>query len=490
MLLSVFTRHSSDCRYAGDRTFRRCNCPKWIGGQVNREYFRKSAGTRQWNEAEEHRLKLEDALTKGLPPFGPEPKPVMALVSVSASPAPPVAPEPAEIPAAKPQKARVTVEKAVDAYLADARSRELESSTLAKLETIFRKQFLAWTRVQGLDYLDQIDLDALLSFRGTWKDGGLAKQKKQSRLIGFFWAGVRRGYIRENPTFGLGKVKVVQVPTDYFTPEEFEKIVAATYLCGDSRGGGGDVEANRTRLRTLTLLIRWSGLRIRDAVTLERHRLHGDSLLLYQAKTGTPVYVPLPPHVVEALENIPPGPKPNPRYFFWSGNGLPKSAVADWQRSYRRLFKLANITKADGSPKRCHPHMFRDTFAVEMLLASVPIDQVSLLLGHASVKITEKSYAPFVKARQIQLQDSVRNAWPVGQRPEPGPNNGPTSNPGPPHKRAGWQLIRSANGPGVHGAGATEGADRNTSPYDSGPAHGPTPSSYRASGKKARATDR
>jgi integrase/recombinase XerD len=32
--------------------------------------------------------------------------------------------------------------------------------------------------------------------------------------------------------------------------------------------------------------------------------------------------------------------------------------------------------------------MFRDTFAVEMLLAGVPIDQVSLLLGHASVKIT------------------------------------------------------------------------------------------------------
>ena len=59
--------------------------------------------------------------------------------------------------------------------------------------------------------------------------------------------------------------------------------------------------------------------------------------------------------------------------------------------------------------------MFRDTFAVEMLLAGVPIDQVSILLGHASVKITEKHYSPWVKARQIQLQQSVRNAWPVEQ---------------------------------------------------------------------------
>lgn len=44
--------------------------------------------------------------------------------------------------------------------------------------------------------------------------------------------------------------------------------------------------------------------------------------------------------------------------------------------------------------------MFRDTFAVEMLLAGVPLEQVSILLGHKSVKITEKHYAPWVKARQ------------------------------------------------------------------------------------------
>jgi hypothetical protein len=106
---------------------------------------------------------------------------------------------------------------------------------------------------------------------------------------------------------------------------------------------------------------------------------------------------------------------------FWSGNSYPKSAVADRQRNYCRLFELANITRADGSLKRCHPHMFRNTFAVEMLLADVPIDQVSLLLGHASVKVAEKSCAPFVKARQIQLQDSVRNAWSIGIESAPDP---------------------------------------------------------------------
>lgn len=47
--------------------------------------------------------------------------------------------------------------------------------------------------------------------------------------------------------------------------------------------------------------------------------------------------------------------------------------------------------------------MFRDTFAVELLLAGVPLDQVSLLLAHSSIKVTEKHYAPFVKARQLQV---------------------------------------------------------------------------------------
>jgi hypothetical protein len=54
----------------------------------------------------------------------------------------------------------VTVAQAVEAYLADAASRSVEASTLKKLETIFRKQFLAWTRVQGFEYLDELDLVA------------------------------------------------------------------------------------------------------------------------------------------------------------------------------------------------------------------------------------------------------------------------------------------------------------------------------------------
>jgi integrase len=155
-------------------------------------------------------------------------------------------------------------------------------------------------------------------------------------------------------------------------------------------------------------------------VTLERTRLSEDgNLFLYRAKTGVPVYVPLPPEVHTLLRSLP---SSNPHYFFWSGNGDPETAKRGWVRSMALLFKNVALKNPDGTPKRCHSHMFRDTFAVELLLAGVPIDQVSLLLGHSSVKVTEKHYAPFVKARQAQLAQSARMAWEQPEKkhaPEP-----------------------------------------------------------------------
>lgn len=52
-----------------------------------------------------------------------------------------------------------------------------------------------------------------------------------------------------------------------------------------------------------------------------------------------------------------------------------------------------------------------DRSALELLLAGVPIERVSVLLGHQSVRVTEKHYNPWVRSRQEQLEADVRNAW-------------------------------------------------------------------------------
>jgi integrase len=48
--------------------------------------------------------------------------------------------------------------------------------------------------------------------------------------------------------------------------------------------------------------------------------------------------------------------------------------------------------------------MLRDTFAVEMLLADMPLEDVSRLLTHKSVRVTEKYYARWVKSRERKLE--------------------------------------------------------------------------------------
>jgi len=64
-----------------------------------------------------------------------------------------------------------------------------------------------------------------------------------------------------------------------------------------------------------------------------------------------------------------------------------ESATGDWQRAFKGVFKEAGIP--DG-----HAHRLRDTSAVALLQAGVPMDRVSVLLGHSRIKVTEKHYSP------------------------------------------------------------------------------------------------
>jgi integrase/recombinase XerD len=61
-----------------------------------------------------------------------------------------------------------------------------------------------------------------------------------------------------------------------------------------------------------------------------------------------------------------------------------------------------------------HPHRFRDTFAVRLREKGVHMDQVSILLGHTSVKTTEKYYAPWVRSRQRLLDEAVATLFRSG----------------------------------------------------------------------------
>ena len=76
--------------------------------------------------------------------------------------------------------------------------------------------------------------------------------------------------------------------------------------------------------------------------------------------------------------------------YFSTGDAKPQTARANWSRYLDTVFELA---KVDGT----HSHRFRDTFAVELLLAGTPLETVSVLLGHSAVRVTERHYKPWVR---------------------------------------------------------------------------------------------
>jgi integrase len=78
-----------------------------------------------------------------------------------------------------------------------------------------------------------------------------------------------------------------------------------------------------------------------------------------------------------------------------------------WLRKVNRINDYLCFKDEAGDALAFRSHMLQDTFAVEMLLAGVPPEKVSKLLGHRSVAITERYYAKWSKSRMPQLEDEV-----------------------------------------------------------------------------------
>ena len=155
--------------------------------------------------------------------------------------------------------------------------------------------------------------------------------------------------------------------------------------------------SQRDRLRALYEVMRTTGLRVSDVVRLRPEHIAGQHLVLPQTKTFRQVRLPLLASCAKALAAVRPTPA---GYFFWTGNSFKAACDSVW-RSFARLGSRAGVSN-------CHPHRLRDTFAVNLLLAGADIRLVSKLLGHSSIRTTERHYAPWVQAFQEQAKKFVR----------------------------------------------------------------------------------
>lgn len=236
----------------------------------------------------------------------------------------------------------------------------------------------------------------LIEFQAAWDTykSTQTRARATTRLAGFLNFAHESGWIDKVPK--LSRVKIDEPPTLPLSTEEYQRLldtIPSTFK-----------PEKAARVRALVQLMRFSGLAIRDAVTLERRELVWDEarklhrVTTKRTKTGTDVSVIIPPAVSAELLTVH---NDHPDYFFWNtGTGKESSAVTNWSHDLRKAFHAAGMQ--DG-----HSHQLRDTFAVALLEKGVPIEEVSKLLGHESIKTTEKHYAPWVQARQDRLDSLV-----------------------------------------------------------------------------------
>jgi len=370
-LITIFVRHSLGCPGTGNEFYKRCNCKKHLRWSYQGKQYRKATKQRTWAGAERIKREVELSYESIGKPVEPDRPPM--------------------------------VRQAIETFLQDKQGQNLNAGVLGKYRRELGR-FREFCEQRQTFYIAEVGLPDLTEFRLSWESeypSSITRQKVQERLRGFFRYALNAGFIQRNPAVAMSTIKAEQAPTLPLTPDQFNGLLEAIPKAFPDA-------TKAARIHALIRCMRYTGLAIGDAVCLERLNVQRDTaknitrVVTSRAKTGVDVSVPIPPDVAEELLTVANG---NPRFVFWNtGNGQPESAVKNWHRDLRMVFQEAGMPQG-------HPHQLRDTAAVEWLNAGIPLEQVSRLLGHSSIRTTEKHYAPWVKSRQDRLDSLVIATW-------------------------------------------------------------------------------
>lgn len=151
------------------------------------------------------------------------------------------------------------------------------------------------------------------------------------------------------------------------TPEEFKKLINA-------------VPQKDKIARTAFLLGYGAGLRISEVVNLKRDNIQENYISVWDSKGGKDRTVPKPKGWKSYMDTIIP--------------------INKTDRTLQRKFK--KYAKKAGLPEHYVFHSLRHGFGTRAIEAGVPINQLSLLMGHSSISVTNV----YTKARP---QDALKS---------------------------------------------------------------------------------
>lgn len=385
-IVTIFVRHSEDCKYAGDEFCRRCKCRKHLRWSHNGKQHRRMAGTRSWTEAEEVKRQLQDQL------------------------------------AGRPVEARAqdnvrAVSEAVNLFIKDKKVQGISAGVIGKY-TLELERLSQFCERKSVYIVQGITRELLTDYCATWETyypSSTTQSKVRERLHSFLRYCYDCQWLPR--MLRTAAIKVNEIPTMPLVGDEYRRLLDALYAVNARRWDGkkssrGLSDMMLPRIHALLQLMRWSGLAIRDALSLPKKSLAwSDARRTYRVttarqKTGTHVSVLLPPDVAAELRPLV---EKHPAYVLFPETSLDFEDLAKTytSRYIRPAFEAAKIP-CDG---HMVSHRLRDTFAVDLLQKGVPLEEVSKLLGHESIKTTERHYAKWIKARQDRLDSLVVGTW-------------------------------------------------------------------------------
>jgi integrase len=350
-MLTIFRRHLKKCKFAErGRSHRHCNCPIAVEGRLRGEFLRQSLEVRSWEAAQKIVREWEGVGPKNI----------------------------------------VMLDDAYDRFITQHKSNGSAEATIAK-HTRLKVRVVAFF---GDVPLHTLSVDEVAKFRETWEFAPLTTRNTIERFRAFFNFCVAREWLDKNPAKPLKLPKIEEVEVKPYTPKELEAIMGAVE---DYPNWGIYKKNTRARVRAFVLTLRWTGMRIGDAIQLSRDKVSTGKIILRTEKNGKRVSIPMHPDLTQALKDVEKG-----EFYFWSGNGKVTSAVSDWHRTIERLAKDLKF--------RVHAHRFRHTLAAELISAGTPIAQVAAILGNTP-SVVEKTYAQFIEQRQWAIDAAVTGLW-------------------------------------------------------------------------------
>jgi site-specific recombinase XerD len=277
----------------------------------------------------------------------------------------------------------------IERYVTYQQSLGAQFKTNAEVLRAFGRSVGARATVAGVR---PAQVDAFLLGKGpvtrTW-------YKKLSILRAFYQYAVARGYADAAPLPALVPRKPPPFVPYIFAPDDLRRLFATAAAHRPPRHG-----LEPATLRALLVVLYGAGLRLREALNLDRADVDLDSALLTirRTKFGKTRLVPLGPPVGRVLAAYArrAGVAPADAPFFRTRAGARVKAAA-LQQAFRLLCERAGIRRTDGASEQPRLHDLRHTFAVHRLTAWYRegadvqrlVHHLSVYLGHAHLSGTQ-----------------------------------------------------------------------------------------------------